>query len=79
MDENYTLLGYCVDSYCSWDDGLCVGLKATGDTCTYAFECASEFCANRIPVPVLKIHAVKCLDGSHLALHTRKHDIMCQS
>ena len=45
MDENFTLLGYCVDSYCSWDDGLCIGLKATGDTCTYAFECNSEFCA----------------------------------
>ena len=44
MDESFTLLGECIDSYCSWDDGVCLNLKAKGQTCNYSFECSSDFC-----------------------------------
>ena len=44
LDESFMLLGDCTDSYCSWDEGICMTLKSKGDTCNYSFECSSDFC-----------------------------------
>ena len=44
LDESFMMIGDCTNSYCSWDEGVCMALKAKGDTCNYSFECSTDFC-----------------------------------